>query len=44
MPGHKAGGFCITDKIYAKYDPGYMSTARQAIDEIMREIQEKYSI
>ncbi len=42
MLGHKAGGFRTTE-IYAKYDPSYMSTARKAIDEIMREIQGKCS-
>ena len=40
MLGHKAGGFRTTE-IYAKYDPSYMSTARQAIDDIMKEVQEK---
>jgi len=40
MLGHKAGGFRTTE-IYAKYDPSYMSKASQAIDDSMREIQEK---
>lgn len=40
MLGHKAGGFRTTE-VYAKYDPSYMSKARQAIDDIMNEIQKK---
>jgi len=39
MLGHKAGEFRTTE-VYAKHDPSYMGKARQAIDNIMKEIQD----